>query len=174
MELTTDFQLRGPIWVNTINKLAPLFKTRTNYEIFMLCLAIGIMYDETIPSMDDQDLEPKNVPRNVIQNNDNGKIDLMLKAAILTTKTLNLTEDERLELAFGDKKADDPFNRHDFLLSFANYGVTKLQTCVGESEFESMELIKNFLVNTMAGNNFEVDGISDEIMMELLAEDQDY
>ena len=166
MELTSDFLLRGPIWVNTINSFYPIFKTRANYEIFMLCLAIGIMYDKQITSFPDEDVEPKNVPRNVIQNNDNGKLDLMLQAAILTTKNLNLEEDERLELAFSDKKADDKFNRHDFLLSFANFGVTKLAECVGESVFESMELLKDFLVSTMEGNNFEIDGISDEILLE--------
>ena len=166
MELTTDFFLKGHTWVDTINSLAPIFKTRTNYEIFMLCLAIGIMYDEQIASFPDDEIEPKNVPRNVIQNNDNGKLDLMLQAAILTSKKIDLEENERLELAFSDKKSDDSFNRHDFLLAFANYGVTKLANCVGESTFESMELIKDFLVSTMEGNNFEIDGISDEILLE--------
>lgn len=171
MELTRDFLLRGPIWGNTIDKLAPIFRTRTNYEIFMLCLAIGIMYDKRIPSLDDGENEPRNVPRNIIQNNDNGRIDMMLQAAVLTTSSFNhLTEDERLDLAFGEKKNVEEFDKHDFLLSFANYGVTKLAECVGESEFESMELIKNFLTRTLEGNNFEIDSLPDE----LLLEDEEY
>ena len=171
MELTRDFLLKGPIWGSTIDKLAPIFRTRTNYEIFMLCLAIGIMYDKRIPSFSDEDTEPRNVPRNIIQNNDNGRIDMMLQAAILTTSSFNhLTEDERLDLAFGERRNDQGFDKHDFLLSFANYGVTKLAECVGESEFESMELIKNFLTKTLEGNNFEIDALPDE----LLLEDEEY
>lgn len=171
MELTKDFLLRGPIWGETIDKLAPVFRTRTNYEIFMLCLAIGIMYDQRIPSFDDGENDPRNVPRNIIQNNDNGRIDLMLQAAILTTSSFNhMTEDQRLDLAFGEKKSNDQFDKHDFLLSFANYGVTKLHECIGSSNFESMELIKDFLVKTIEGNNFEIDALPDE----LLLEDEEY
>ena len=137
----------------------------------MLCLSIGIMYDKRIPSFDDGESEPRNVPRNIIQNNDNGRIDMMLQAAILTTSSFNhLTEDQRLDLAFGEKKKEEEFDKHDFLLSFANYGVTKLAECVGESEFESMELIKNFLTKTLEGNNFEIDALPDE----LLLEDEEY
>lgn len=171
MVITKDFLLRGPTWGNTIDRLAPIFRTRTNYEIFMLCLAIGIMYDKRIPSFDDGENEPRNVPRNIIQNNDNGRIDLMLQAAILTTSSFNhMTEDQRLDLAFGENKNEEGFDKHDFLLSFANYGVTKLAECVGVNEFESMELIKNFLTKTLEGNNFEIDALPDE----LLLEDEEY
>lgn len=171
MELTKDFLLRGPIWAETIDKLAPIFRTRTNYELFSLCLAIGIMYDQRIPSFDDGGNDPRNVPRNIIQNNDNGRIDLMLQAAILTTSSFNhMSEDQRLDLAFGEKKTNDQFDKYDFLLSFANYGVTKLHECIGSSNFESMELIKDFLVKTIEGNNFEIDALPDE----LLLEDEEY
>lgn len=171
MELTTDFLLKGPTWREVVTKLTPIFKSKPKYMTFMLCLSLGILYDERIPSFDDEtDQEPLNVPRNVIQNNDNGKIDLMLQAAVLTTKTLNLTEDERLELAFGDKKTDD-LNRHDFLLSFANFGVTILANCVGDSTFESMEQIKSFLIDTIEGRNPRIDGLSDELLLE---EDEEY
>ncbi len=166
MELTSDFLLKGPVWVNTIEKLSKIFKTRTNYEIFMVCLAIGIMYDQRIPSFEDQNIDPKNVPRNVIQNNDDGRLDFMLQSAILATKTENLTEDERLELAFGEKKENEEFNKHDFLLSFANFGVTKLADLVGENEIESMEKIKNFLVSTMEGTNYEIDALPDDLLLE--------
>lgn len=166
MELTTDFLLRGPVWVNTIEKLSPIFKTRTNYEIFMVCLAIGIMYDQRIKSFEDEDTDPKNVPRNVIQNNDDGRMDFMLQSAILATKTVNMTEDERLELAFGEKKENEEFNKHDFILSFANFGVTKLAELVGDSEIESMEKIKYFLVKTMEGKNYDIDALPDELLLE--------
>ena len=162
MELTTDFLLRGPDWAKAIDQLGSIFKIRTNYEIFMVCLSIGIMYDQRLEIPQD----PENEPRNVVQNNDNGKLDLMFQAAVLTTTTLDLTEEERQELAFSDKKPDDTFNRPAFLLSFANFGVTKFAACVGKSDLESMELIKNFLVTTMEGMNLDIDGLSDELLLE--------
>lgn len=45
MEITTDIALKGQEWVQLIDKLSDIFKTRTNYMLYMLCLAIGIHYD---------------------------------------------------------------------------------------------------------------------------------
>ena len=147
MELTTDVLLRGQTWARTIDALSPIFKTRTNYSIYMLCMSIGIMYDQRIDKFDDEELEPRNVPRNVMQNQDNGRMDFMFQAAILSTKTLDLPEDKRLEIAFGDKEENEGFNKLAFLTSFANFGVTKLAEQIGDSVVESMDNIKTFFGN---------------------------
>lgn len=165
MELTTDVLLRGPQWARVIDSLENIFKTRTNYSIFKLCTAIGIMYDQRIEKFEDGEEEPRNVPRNVIQNNDNGNLDFMFRAAILSTTTEQFTEEERLELAFGDKQTI-PFNKIQFLASFANYGMTKLEELIGEDNIESMENIKNFLVNTVSGNNYDIDSLPDDLLLE--------
>lgn len=165
MELTTDVLLRGPQWANVIDTLTPIFKTRTNYSIFKLCIAIGIMYDQRIDKLEDGEDEPRTVPRNVIQNNDNGNMDFMFRAAILSTTTEQLTEEERLELAFGDKDSI-PFNKIQFLTAFANYGMTKLEELLGESEIESMENIKNWLVSTVDGTNYDIDKIPDDVLLD--------
>ena len=177
MELTKDVLLRGPIWARAIDKLTPIFKTRTNYSIYMLCISIGIMYDQRIEKFDeDEDYlgilnstseednnTPRNVPRNVMQNNDNGKMDFMFQAAILSTKTEQLTEDERLELAFGE---GTDFDKLNFLTQFANYGVTKLAEQIGETLIESMENIKGFLTSTIEGNNFDINAIPDDVWLD--------
>jgi hypothetical protein len=105
------------------------------------------------------------VPRNVLQNNDNGKLDFMFQAAILSTTTESFTEDERLELAFGEKT---DFKKIDFLTQFANFGVTKLVEHIGSSPIESMENIKNFLAATVEGNNFDIDALPDDLLTEEL------
>lgn len=163
MELTTDVLLRGPIWARTIDELSPIFKTRTNYSIYMLCMAIGIMYDQRIEKFDDEENEPRTVPRNVMQNNDNGKMDFMFQAAILSTKTETFNEEERLEIAFGE---GTEFNKLGFLTQFANYGVTILEEQIGETPIESMENIKCFLVSTVEGNNFDINAFPDDIWLE--------
>jgi hypothetical protein len=160
MEITTDIALRSTAWDQAIDAFSPLFKPRSQYSIYMLSLSIGIMYDRRIVS--DEDYR-HSVPRNVLQNNDNGKLDFMFQAAILSTTTESFTEDERLELAFGEKT---DFKKIDFLTQFANFGVTKRVEHIGASPIESMENIKNFLAATVAGNNFDIDALPDDLLTE--------
>ena len=51
------------------------------------------------------------------------------------------------------------FNKIGFLTSFANFGVTKLVELIGSTELESMDNIKNFMVSTVEGRNFEIDAL---------------
>lgn len=162
MELTTDVLLRGTAWDKAISSLGDIFKTRTNYSIYMLCVSIGVMYDKRIEKPDENNEEPRTVPRNVLQNNDNGKLDFIFQAAILSTTTETLTEDERLDLAFGEKTT---FNKMAFITQFANYGVTKLVELIGSSPVESMENIKNFFAATIEGRNFDIDTLPDDILL---------
>lgn len=163
MEITTDISLKGTAWNKAIGKLGGIFKTRPNYMIYMLSLSIGIMYDkreDKLPVVEGE--ETRNVPRNVINNNDNGKLDFMFQAAILSTTTEQLTEEERLELAFGEKT---DFKKIEFLTQFANFGVTKLAELIEDTEIESMENIKNFLISTVEGRNLEIDALPDDILL---------
>jgi len=162
MELTTDIPLRGTAWSMVTEQLSSIFKTRSHYTLYMLSLTVGIMYDQRIekPEEDNEDL--KSVPRNVVQNNDNGKLDFMFQAAILSTTTEQLSEDERLELAFGEKS---DFNKIGFLTQFANFGVTKLGDLIGNTTLESMENIKNFFVSTVEGRNLDIDALPDDILL---------
>lgn len=163
MELTSDIPLKGDAWDRALKELGTIFSTRTNYSLFLLSCSIGIMYDQRIEKpIEMTATEEHSVPRNVIHNNDNGKLDLMLQAAILSTRTLNISEDERLEIAFGDST---DFNKKDFLLQFANYGVTKLIEQIGVTELETMENIKNFLCTSVEGRNFDIDSLPDDILL---------
>ncbi len=162
MEITTDVLLRGTEWDRAISSLGEIFKTRTNYSIYMLCVAIGIMYDKRIEKPEENNEEPRTVPRNVLQNNDNGKLDFIFQAAILSTKTEDFSEEERLNLAFGEKS---DFNRMAFITQFANFGVTKLTELIGASTIESMENIKNFFSSTVEGRNFDIDTLPDDILL---------
>ena len=163
MELTSDIPLKGDAWDRAINELGTIFSTRTNYSLFLLSCSIGIMYDQRIEKPEETtETDEHSVPRNVIHNNDNGKLDLMLQAAILSTRTVTVSEDERLEIAFGDST---DFNKRDFLVQFANYGVTKIVEQFGITELETMENIKNFLCTSVEGRNFDIDSLPDDILL---------
>lgn len=162
MELTKDVVLRGDAWIKATEKLSPIFKTRPHYMIFMLAISIGIMYDQRIEELESTTDEKKEIGRNVLQNNDNGKLDFMFQAAVLSTTTKEFTEEERLDLAFGEKT---DFYKMGFLIEFANFGVTKLVELIADTTLETMENIKNFLVSTVEGRNLDVDGVPDEYLL---------
>lgn len=169
MEITTDVILKGTEWSNAINNLSLIFNQRTNYSIFILAISIGIKYDKRIENNTENGEDVKYVPRNVLQNNDNGKLDFMFQAAILSTTTIDISEDERLELAFGEK---GDFNRIgcrsqiDFLSQFANFGITKLNECVGNSDIETMDNLKKYLVSVVEGQNIEISDLPDNLILE--------
>jgi len=163
MELTTDVSLRGTAWNTAIDNLSLIFRTRTHYSLYMLALAIGVMYDRRIERPEENGEDVRNVPRNVLQNNDNGKLDFIFQAAILSTTTEQFSEEERLDLAFGEKS---DFKKIDFLTQFANFGITKLVELLGNSSVETMDNIKNFLVSTVEGRNLDIDALPDELLLE--------
>lgn len=162
MELTKDVTLRGTAWAKAADNLSCIFKTRTHYQLFMLAISIGIMYDQRIEKLEDNGEDPKTIGRNVFVNNDNGKLDFMFQAAILSTTTQDFPEEERLDLAFGEKTE---FNKMGFLIEFANFGVTKLVELIADTPLESMENIKNFLISTVEGRNIDVDGLPDDYLL---------
>ena len=161
MEIKSDIKLRGTAWDTAISKLSNIFSTRTNYTIYMLSMAIGIMYDKGIAKLEDGSQDDHSVPRNVINNNDNGKLDFYFQTAILTTTTECISEENRLELAFGDSV---DFEKISFLTQFANFGVTKLVELIGDTDLESMDKIKNFMVASVEGRNFEIDELNLDII----------
>lgn len=149
MQLTIDVYLEGPIWYDAIERLVGTF-FKTNWDLYALCISIGMMYDKQIESKDmipeGYTAEHKYVPRNVLNHAQHESLlEVMFQSALLTTKNLSLTEDERLELAFGkDPKLD--FNPLHFLTKFANYGITKLQPLISDDgNLETMESIMTFL-----------------------------
>lgn len=160
MEIRSDIPLRGVAWDSAITSYTGIFEPTTQYMVFMLSLAIGIMYDKRIDIPEgSNEYSSRSVPRNVVNNYDRGKLDFYFQAAILTTTTEDLSEERRLELAFGN---DPEYRKIDLLVEFANFGVTKLLEQVGGTAIETMENLKNFLTATVEGRNFDIDALSEE------------
>jgi|LSQX01.3.fsa_nt_gb hypothetical protein len=160
MVISSDVQLKGTAWNVAVTSLENIFKTRTNYSIFLLSTAIGIMYDQQIVDPEEKEEEISYVPRTVLYQYIED-LDFLFQSAILTTKTEDFSEEERLSLAFGDEKKSN-FERMKFLLKFANFGVTKLVGQIGSDTLETMENIKEFLASSMEGSNFDIYSINDD------------
>lgn len=144
MDITTDVILRGQYWEEAISKMKDnIFDSQ--WKIYALCISIGIIYDAQIEvdSPNDQD---KYIPRTVLNHPENSALlDFMFQTAILTSKNVNLSEDDRLYLAFSNEKTDFP--KMHFLTKFANYGVKVLceQISECETDVEIMEVLMTYL-----------------------------
>ena len=168
MEITTDVILKGNLWKELTEKLRPIFKT--NWEVYQICIGIGIMYDKQCEYEMDKEESPISIPRTILQRN-SGLLDVMFQSAILSSTTVEYAENDRLNLAFDDEKAIE-FNKMQFLTKFANYGAGELKKLIGIDDVETMENIKNFLTSSIEGHNYEIDPFTEKLEnMELQAED---
>ena len=151
MDVTTSAYLKGPIWAETLDRLkGTVFETY--WEIYALCISIGMMYDRQI---DSDDMVPEGylseaceVPHTVLGKSKNAALlGFMLQTALITTRQLDYDEQTRLEYAFDDKKTfDKPIY---FLTKYANYGVTLIHEIIAEKDdIEMLEALMVFL-NTM-------------------------
>ena len=152
MELTTDAILKGPIWAAMFDKLKGVV-FETNWDIYALSISIGMMYDAQIESdamvPDGYEAEPRYVPRNVLGHDKNkALLEFMLQTALVTTKHLDLDEDTRLAYAFDDQVKVE-FNPVAFLTKYANYGITKINEVVSDTnDVETLEALMTFLNST--------------------------
>ena len=48
MDFRSDVVLRGIAWDKTITSLKNIFSSRPNYNVYLISMAIGIMYDKRI------------------------------------------------------------------------------------------------------------------------------
>jgi hypothetical protein len=160
----SDVFLRGDSWNHVIDAYRDFFAEAPQYEIYMLAISVGIMYDKRIEKLEGE-LEPHSIGRNVFNTRlGDGKLEFMFQAAIISTSTVDFDEDTRLRLAFDDKNTD--FNKLAFLTEFANYGVTILEEQIGTTKIETMENLKNFLNSSIEGRNFDIDALSDDEILD--------
>lgn len=142
IEATTDVSLRGETWANICDRLRNTVFS-SYWQIYALCISIGIMYDE---QAEFDSNETRTVPRTVLNHpNNNSLLDFLFQTAILTSRKVDLSEEQRLELAFAEEQTID-FNKLSFLTSFANFGIKKIQEITEDkNDLESMESIMTFL-----------------------------
>lgn len=159
MVIQSDLLLRGVEWQKAIAAYSKLFKQRPRYDVFLLATTIGVLFDQQIEALPDDDPanNPPSVPRNVFNNNSE-VFDELFQTAILITSTIDISDEKRLELAFGE--GDKEFDKRAFLMSFANFGITKLVELLSDDDLELADNLKNFLTLTMEGSNIDLDPLS--------------
>ena len=149
MDFTTDLELKGEKWEVVLDKLVGIPNSNesykifsTYYDVFILCASLGIMYDKTkiIESTD----KKFTIGRNVFTASTRRvEVEFLLTTAIITSKNIDYTIDERLMIAFGEKETS--FKGLKFLEEFANYGVDLISNIITNHDLETMENLKDML-----------------------------
>ncbi len=174
MELKSDLVFRSDAWAKVNQGLVKKFFD-TQWGLFKVCLSIGILYDSSITEdkRDDSD-EGVNIPRTMF-NRDASEMQFFFQSAILTSNTVDLSEKDRLFLAFSDEIPEEELEGEDidlirkgvseealtfdkiaFLKGFANYGAEKLSKCVTNNDSETMESIMEFMNDSYNGKTPEL------------------
>lgn len=135
--------LHGEIWADTIDKLMELKIFRTYYDIYKLCITLGIFFDKQIENTKSTIIRtiPVTMPINDMAN-----LQKYFETAVLTSE-LNILKgldiDEKIMIAFNPEYVI-PFEEIDFLTMFANYGVTIICKWITKDDLST---IRNFHKN---------------------------
>ncbi len=169
MVISSDFILKGEEWEKAINEL---YRSKNNFfskqiDLFILCLAIGIMYDERKADQEfNSNREVGQIPRSVLVSpKTNNLLDVFFQIAILSTTTLDLSDQQRMILAFKEddnlETEDTNFSKTRFLIEYANYGVTKINPLIRNNALYSMQSLLDYLINEIRNYNIEDDIFKD-------------
>lgn len=162
MVISSDIILKGTAWEMAVEKYKIIFDKRTHYDVFLISTAIGVIYDQQIDLLEENSDSNKviSVPRLVfIPRSD--IFEMLYQTAIMTTSKVELCYDERLKKAYGDSDAELDKEKIQFLLKYANFGVTKLLENVGTDNLETMDNLKGFLFSLAKGTNIDIGGFDE-------------
>ena len=174
MELKSDIVLKGDIWYKVNQGYVRKF-FETQWGLFKVCLSVGILYDSHAEDEKGADAEDGiNIPRTMFNRNA-AEMQFFFQSAILTSNTVNLSEKDRLYLAFSEEISEEEmegedaetlkkgvseeainFDRVEFLKKFANYGAAKLAECLTSNESETMENLMEFMNSSYNGETPEL------------------
>lgn len=172
MEVKSHLICKGEAWYQINNRLVHTF-FETLWDAFKLSISIGILYDHVKDDLDDSE-EQATVPSGLFNRNSE-EMSFFFKTAIMTSKTVDFSEKDRLYLAFSEDvkeeeiEGDDrellvkgvsekalSFDKVAFLRRFANYGAEKLAACISNNDNETMENLMDFLIDSYNGKTEEL------------------
>lgn len=164
MTLTSDFELYYPLWEKADNEICNherigLFKRLI--DLYIVACAIGVQADSVIKDFENKLERPKTIGRNTYLSMENtdlfNALNFMLKNAILTSKTVDLDQDERISLAFDPEYENKKLSAVQFLNGFANYGLKEIYSVIEQSDSMAViDKIYNYLIAKTESNYEEL------------------
>lgn len=183
MEIKSDIICRGHVWYQIGQRYGygekPVF-FKTFWATFKLCVAIGILYDKQLDDEDDADEEERMMVPRTMFNRNMGEMQFFFQSAILSSKCIDLSEKDRLYLAFSEDIPEDEmegedyatltkdvsqealnFDKVGFLKKFANYGASRMFEALADNDIETMENLATFLTDSYKGDTDELARMAD-------------
>lgn len=165
MEFSSDVILKGSNWKKALEGLKIFFPDKSmqpNYSLYIISVAVGIMYDKQldIAGFEDKTEDNLYVPRTILHNH-GSDLEFLFQTAILTSKLSTLDKKQKMDLAF-NANSDIEFKKMDFLTKFGNFGVGIILEQITDNPIETMENFKEFIFRTFEGKNYSVYGVSDD------------
>lgn len=139
MEFKTDILLKHSIW-NKATKLENELKIFSRLvDIYIVACTIGVADDEIVEN-DTSDIV-RQIARNTLATNYdvNELLSFIYQNAILSTKKINISVDERKAIAFSGEQIDSKLSPSNFLVPYATYGMIKLCDKMTNHDVESIE-----------------------------------
>ncbi len=172
MILSGDFELFYPLWDKAQIELCSSDKIglfRRFIDLYIVACAIGIHDDSVKVDFEEKLDSPKMFGSKTYLSMDNNDLqaalEFMLKTAILTTKTIDIDNEERIKLAFDPEYENKKIgNASKFLNGFANYGLDKIYSVIEETD--SMANIDNIYGLLQKNAEANYDSILDMITLE--------
>jgi len=134
-------------------------------DLLIFAISIGIVHDQRQKPTGEDKIE---VARNtLVQPNLKRSLDFLFQTAILTTSDIKekFDEDTLMRLAFDDEYEEEGFNKVNFLLEFAPYGIDVIdQKILDRDPINTLMNISEYFEEL-----FDDQGIKDEVIQDIIA-----
>ena len=152
MVLSGDIILRHSLWNDAEEKLCSNLIFERMVDLFIVACTIGIKEDKVLENDINDDEKVKSIGRStyLMKNEDlTTIITFLYQNAVLNSKLIDYDNETRLRLAFDpdfpDSKSKIQFSPTNFLVKFANYGLSKLLETQNTSDLSFISGIKELL-----------------------------
>lgn len=134
-------------------------------DLLIFAMSIGIVHDQRQKPTGEEKIE---VARNtIVQPRLKRSLDFLFQTAILTTSDIQekIDEDTRMRLAFNDEYEIEGFDKMNFLLEFAPYGLDLIDQKILDKD--PVNAVLN--LNEFFEGLFEDQNIKDELIQEIIS-----
>lgn len=150
MNLSGDIILKNSLWNDAEDKLCHNFIFERTVDLFIVACTIGIKEDKILENDLTDDDKPKSIGRStyLMKNEDlTTIINFLYQNAILNSSNVSFDNETRMRLAFDPDFPDDKvkinFSPTNFLVKFANYGLSKIYENYNVNDLSFISSIKN-------------------------------
>ena len=141
MEIKSDIICKGAAWYKVgkgygYNENPKFFDTF--WASFKLCMAIGILYDRQLDDESDYEEEEKMTLPRTMFNRHGEEMKFFFQSAILTSNCIDLSEKDRLFLAFSEDVSEDELEEIEAIKNNGEYHYQKVSSHIDDEDMQNI------------------------------------